>query len=372
MNRKQKLQRIQTLSKRLDAIIKERELPLPDFVGKMLDDDASSAQERAKESASSRAILRLAREVDVIKKDTRLDELKESFTRSGEETNTRFDTVSGDFAEKLAAISQEISAAETRSSSLSEASIHTLHEQLISLKDDIDLDRDSYDSRAKTIESSILEVRESVLALESSSRGEIGRTNQEIASTAPIAVEALSTATEAKTAATEANEAIEELRRRLNSRIGNHGNGNMNRNIAIGGNQQALNRYNDINLKAGSNVTITYQNNDATGFLDVTISATGGGGGSGINREINNISTNTAAGSTTDIDYVYLVSGNTTVTLPTAAGNENLYTIKNVGSGTVTINTTGGQIIDGDTSVIMPIQYTSVDIISNGTNWAIT
>lgn len=55
-----------------------------------------------------------------------------------------------------------------------------------------------------------------------------------------------------------------------------HG-GNMNRNIAIGGNSSVLSRYTDINLIAGSNQTISYANNDTTKFVDITISSSGGG-----------------------------------------------------------------------------------------------
>lgn len=56
-----------------------------------------------------------------------------------------------------------------------------------------------------------------------------------------------------------------------------HG-GNANRNIAIGSNTSVLSRYTDINIKAGSNVAISYVNNDTTKYLDLTFSATGGGG----------------------------------------------------------------------------------------------
>lgn len=147
------------------------------------------------------------------------------------------------------------------------------------------------------------------------------------------------------------------------------GGGNANRNIAIGGNGSVLSRYTDINLKPGSNVTITYANNNTTKYTDVTIAATGGGG---TTRSINNISTSQTAGDTAGTDYVYLCTGTLTLTLPTAVGNENLYTVKNVGTGVVTIDTTGGETIDGNLTIVMPVQFTSVDIISDSVNWNIT
>lgn len=165
---------------------------------------------------------------------------------------------------------------------------------------------------------------------------------------------------------------IEKLRKELTNRINTlpRGGGNANRNIAIAGNVNTLNKYTDINLKAGAGISITYTNNETTKYTDITIAATGGGGG--IVREVNVISTNTNAGDTAGIDYVYVVSGTTTVTLPTAVGNTNLYTIKNVGAGVILIATTGGQSIDGDASLSLVTQFTSVDLISDGSNWNIT
>lgn len=150
------------------------------------------------------------------------------------------------------------------------------------------------------------------------------------------------------------------------------GGGNMNRNISIGGNSSVLSRYTDINWKAGANVTLTYANNDQTKNLDITIAATGGSG-SGIVRSVNSIAVDTLAGSTSTTDYVYLASGTVNLTLPTSVGNSNLYTVKNIGAGTVTITPQAGELIDGQSNLQLPIQFTSVDLISNNSgNWDIT
>lgn len=89
-------------------------------------------------------------------------------------------------------------------------------------------------------------------------------------------------------------------------------------------------------------------------------------------RVVFSVSTTTSAGSDENTDYVYLISGTTTLTLPTAVGNTNLYTVKNVGTGTVTIATTGGQTLDGSSVITMPVRYTSVDLISDNSNWNVT
>lgn len=169
----------------------------------------------------------------------------------------------------------------------------------------------------------------------------------------------------------EIEDLLEDLRREFLNKISNIGGGNANRQIFFSG-VDVLTKYTDINIKAGSNVTITTNNNNATGKVDVTISATGGGGGAGITRSINSVSTPTAAGNSSSVDYVYLVSGTTTITLPDAAGNTNLYTVKNVGSGVVTVDTTSSQTIDGSLTITLPVQYTSVDIESDTANWNIT
>lgn len=146
--------------------------------------------------------------------------------------------------------------------------------------------------------------------------------------------------------------------------------GSINRQLFINGVDPLL-RYTDVNLKAGSNVTLTYQNNNTTQKVDITISATGGGGGS--SRLIQTIATSQVAGSSAGVDYVYLCSGTLTLTMPTTVGNTNLYTVKNIGAGIVTVDTTGGEVIDGSPTAIMPVQFTSIDLISNNSgNWDIT
>jgi hypothetical protein len=115
-----------------------------------------------------------------------------------------------------------------------------------------------------------------------------------------------------------------------------------------------------VNLVAGSNITITPVGQN------ITIASTGA---SGSTRSISSLSTPTTLGATAGTDYVALVSGTTTITMPTAVGNTNLYTIKNVGSGTVTINTTSSQTMDGSLTIVMAVKYTSVDLISDGANW---
>ncbi len=94
-----------------------------------------------------------------------------------------------------------------------------------------------------------------------------------------------------------------------------------------------------------------------------------GGGGGGIARVVTAVSSPTLAGNAEDTDYIYLVSGTTTLTLPSAVANTNVYTVKNVGVNTVTIATSSAQTIDGSGTAPMPVPNTSLTLVSDGANW---
>ncbi len=64
-------------------------------------------------------------------------------------------------------------------------------------------------------------------------------------------------------------------------------------------------------------------------------------------------------------------AGSITITLPTAVGIVKSFTVKKVDSSanTVTINTTGGQTIDGSASIVISVQNTSKTVVSDNANW---
>lgn len=67
---------------------------------------------------------------------------------------------------------------------------------------------------------------------------------------------------------------------------------------------------------------------------------------------------------------VVLATAAITVTLPAPSADNvgSTFTVKNVGTGTVTVNAASGNI-DGGTTFTMTVQYSSVDFINDGTNW---
>jgi hypothetical protein len=84
------------------------------------------------------------------------------------------------------------------------------------------------------------------------------------------------------------------------------------------------------------------------------------------------ITSKTAAYTATVSDHKIIVNGTFNLTLPTAvgiAGRE--YQVKNTGTGTVTIVTTGGQTIDGVATIPLDAQWTVRTFVSDGANWFI-
>ncbi len=80
----------------------------------------------------------------------------------------------------------------------------------------------------------------------------------------------------------------------------------------------------------------------------------------------------TAAGD--DTILMNATSGNLTVTLPAAAGKVGwVYNIKKTDSSenTVTIDGNASETIDGETTLVLTLQYQSVSILSDGSNWHI-
>jgi hypothetical protein len=103
-------------------------------------------------------------------------------------------------------------------------------------------------------------------------------------------------------------------------------------------------------------------------YADATYEPIGGGGG--ITRSIITITASDTLDSAALTDYVYHASGSFPLTLPTAVGNTNRYTIKNEGTGIITMDTTSSETIDDEFTVPIPAGD-SLDLVSNGTNWRI-
>ena len=65
--------------------------------------------------------------------------------------------------------------------------------------------------------------------------------------------------------------------------------------------------------------------------------------------------------------------GSFTLTLPTASGNTNLFAVKKIDSSgnSVNVAASGGQSIDGGSTATVRVQYASISVVSDGSNWVI-
>jgi len=92
------------------------------------------------------------------------------------------------------------------------------------------------------------------------------------------------------------------------------------------------------------------------------------GGGSGITRTVVTTSGSITLGATASTDYTYYVAGAHTLSMPSP--NTNRYTVKNLHSAAITIDTAGAELIEGAASLSLQ-PNDSVDIMSDSTNWYI-
>lgn len=83
------------------------------------------------------------------------------------------------------------------------------------------------------------------------------------------------------------------------------------------------------------------------------------------------VTTRTISASDTALstDAILLCDGTLTVTLPTAATNTGrIYWIRNIGSGTVTVDGNGAEEVEGSATLTLPLE-TGATITSDGTAW---
>ncbi len=92
---------------------------------------------------------------------------------------------------------------------------------------------------------------------------------------------------------------------------------------------------------------------------------------SGIIRITGTITVSSLLPSAVGMDYVYFCTNTITIMLPTAVGNTNLYTLKNIGAGIITVIGSGGETIDDVASIPMPDHNMLLSFISDGVNWRI-
>lgn len=91
----------------------------------------------------------------------------------------------------------------------------------------------------------------------------------------------------------------------------------------------------------------------------------------GVARSIISVSSDLTAAAAAHTDYVYIATSALTITLPTAVGNTNSYTIKNTSSDQVNVVATLAQTMDGVSQITIDSARAYV-LYSDNVNWIIT
>jgi len=145
-----------------------------------------------------------------------------------------------------------------------------------------------------------------------------------------------------------------------------------NISVAQGGTGVATLTANSLLLGAGtSDVTFAApgtSGNVLTSNGTVWASAAAAGGGLDVLAKTGTYTVATGDGS----NVVVLCTGTFTVTLYAASGNSgNVIQVKNVSTGTITIDANASETIDGATTQTITARYTSLSMVCDGTNWHI-
>lgn len=364
---KELLDRLNELDRKSGGALSAGDNQVAQMVQKVINEEALDLKNQVRERPAVKAVTEMAKEFDRFKKDIDVKGIMSAVESVDQQNQTNLVEVTRTFKEQLTNLVSEMKQAEKRGY---QTTLETAKKVL---------------AKFEKAQISYLSDKEMLSNRQALVSAEISRLSQELKRVDKMLgtkkdngvdgtlVKTTEDVKKALQGVKEAKDLIAEFQRNFVSRISTlqHGGGNMNRNIAIGGNQSVLSQFTDVNFKPGNGVTLTYANNQATGFVDVTVTATGSG--SGITRSVNNISTSQTAAAVAGTDYVYIASAGVALTLPSASGNENLYTVKNTGVSSVLVAPDGSDTIDSDANIILATQYTSVDLISDGTsNWSIT
>ena len=121
-----------------------------------------------------------------------------------------------------------------------------------------------------------------------------------------------------------------------------------------------------VRITSGGNVLVSTTTDNGTDKLQVSGSIQGTGFDQAYIAR-------TTAYTATDTDYLIdCTSGTFTVTLPASSGRTGrILIIKNSGAGTITVDGNASETIDGATTYAISVQYGTIQIMSDGTNWKI-
>lgn len=270
MEKSQIKKRIQGLLNRLDEL--EARDPVRS-VERLLKEEESLSREKLRETPTGNALKMLARGVEKIQRDNNPPDFIAEIEKTRESTKTDLTSLQEAFKGEIEGVMEQVRAIEENGKKLSKQESEIFLLRLAEHEGTVSSSFKGSDERTNSVAAEVGYLSEEI--------PKIYQKFGEIPDPTHLIKEVAETVSFVATGVEGARTSILSLEKALSNRINgiqNHGGGNANRNIAINGNTSVLSRYTDINLKAGSNVTLTYATNQTTKYTDITISATGGGG----------------------------------------------------------------------------------------------
>lgn len=170
--------------------------------------------------------------------------------------------------------------------------------------------------------------------------------------------------------AKELQEAIDKVRSELNNRISNLGGGSQPLQVNVNSSVMST-KYADVNFLQGGNIGWSVADDDTLKRTNITASILVGGGGGGTVRVTSVLSVSSTLAAAASTDYAFFPNVGINLTLPTAVGNTNRYTIKNMVASSILVTADTGEDIDGATTALLSNQFESIDLQSNGSVWGI-
>ena len=131
-------------------------------------------------------------------------------------------------------------------------------------------------------------------------------------------------------------------------------------------------QFNQAGLLAGANVTYFAGNSDVVTGGNLYVTSGLFWAGNNQNALSDTVSSISSSQSLTGTNRFIIASGTITLTLPLATATSTYkYNIKNAGTGQITVNPSGTQLIDGQTSMIILNQYSVMGVLWDGAMWRI-
>lgn len=400
---KEILQKINTL---------DRSIPIGEtqsYLDQMVSKETKRVSESVKNNPTIKFLDDLNTKLEKFKKNFNLkpvldtiQEIQNDISETKEAVGSEFESIRGESEQKLSELTELVTTIRKEFTTLSKDSFETITDRIAALQGELSFTSEESDKKGQTLKQVLDDYEARLKSLAENS--EASDTDRgELRSVLTMGF------SERDDKIKTTVDSVEALRRDMNSRLASWGGGQANREIKINSSVMST-KYTDINLIG----TITKSDNNTTKQVDITFAGGGsgsqdfltvkeadgnpnvgsvvtivvtngtltddgggqvtiatGGGGSGITRTTSIITANTAAGATAATDYVFIATAGLAFTLPDAAGNTNLYTLKNATNSSVLVTAVGGDTIDGSSSVLVAINNQALDFTSDGTNYRI-